>query len=131
MRQGENIKRQLTERLTKQEIEFYRKHPELVRAVGDKKSIYRVVLVVVFVAGFVLVAISKAVKFGLVESPDSAVAELVIDLIFEMGVALWGGVATTVLLQSYVERKYKEGRRYQQDIMRLLAEEEKEKGEDS
>ena len=40
-------------------------------------------------------------------------AELVIDLIFELGVALWGGVATTVLLQTYVERKYKEGRRRQ------------------
>jgi hypothetical protein len=111
------------QRITEQELTFYRKHPELVRAVGDKKSIYRVVLVAVFVAGFVLVAISKAVKFGLVESPDSAVAELVIDLIFEMGVALWGGVATTVLLQSYVEKKYKEGRRYQQEVMKRLAEE--------
>ena len=106
--------------ITEQELTLYRKHPELIRAVGDKKSIYRVVLVAVFVAGFVLVAISKAVKFGLVESPDSAVAELVIDLIFEMGVALWGGVATTVLLQSYVEKKYKEGRRYQQEIMKRL-----------
>jgi hypothetical protein len=111
------------QRITEQELTFYRKHPELVRAVGDKKSIYRVVLVAVFVAGFVLVAISKAVKFGLVESPDSAVAELVIDLIFEMGVALWGGVATTVLLQSYVEKKYKEGRQYQQEIMKRLTDE--------
>ena len=111
------------QRITEQELTFYRKHPELVRAVGDKKSIYRVVLVAVFVAGFVLVAISKAVKFGLVESPDSAMAEMVIDLIFEMGVALWGGVATTVLLQSYVEKKYKEGRRYQQEVMKRLAEE--------
>ena len=59
--------------------------------------------------------------------PDSLINRLVIDLIFEMGVALWGGVATTVLLQSYVERKYKEGRRYQQEIMQQLAE-EKEQG---
>jgi len=108
------------QRITEQELKFYRKYPELVRAVGDKQSIYRVVLVAVFVAGFDLVASSKAVKFGLVESPGAAMAEMVIDLIFEMGVALWGGVATTVLLQSYVEKKYKEGRRYQQEIMKRL-----------
>jgi hypothetical protein len=47
--------------------------------------------------------------------------ELVVDLIFEMGVALWGGVATAVLLQNFVQRQYKEGRRYQQEIMRKLA----------
>ena len=29
-----------------------------------------------------------------------------------------------MLLQSYVERKYKEGRRYQQEIMKQLTEEE-------
>jgi len=110
--------------VTKQELAFYRKHPELVRAVGDKKSIYRVVLVAVFVAGFVLVAVSKAVKFGFIDAPAVAWVELAVDLIFEMGVALWGGVATTVLLQNFVERKYKEGRHYQQEIMRLLAEEE-------
>lgn len=113
------------EKISKQELEYYRKHPELVQAVGSKKWIYRTILILVFILGFILVFISKAVKFGLVASPDSAVAELVIDLIFEMGVALWGGVATTVLLQSYVERKYEEGRNYQQEIIRRLAEEEK------
>ena len=107
--------------ITKAELEFYRKHPELVQAVGDKKTIYRVVLMVVFVVGFLLVVASKAVKYGFVDAPAVAWVELSVDLIFELGVALWGGVATTVLLQNFVERKYKEGRRYQQEIMRLLS----------
>ena len=32
------------------------------------------------------------------------------------------GVATTVLLQNFVQHQYKEGRRYQQEIMRELSE---------
>jgi hypothetical protein len=80
-------------KLTENELAFYRKHPELIRAVGDKAMIYRVVLLV----------------------------ELTVDLVFELGVALWGGVATTVLLQDYVKRQYNEGRRYQQEIISQLA----------
>lgn len=30
--------------ITEQELEYYRKHPELVQAVGDKTIIFRVVL---------------------------------------------------------------------------------------
>lgn len=109
--------------ITEQELEYYRKHPELVQAVGDKTIIFRVVLVLVFVIGFLLVAFSKLVKYGFGCGSDCLV-ELAVDLIFELGVALWGGVATTVLLQTYVERKYKEGRKYQQEIMKRLAEQE-------
>jgi len=124
-----SVEKQLMNKLTKQELAFYRKHPELVQVVGDKKTIYRVVLVAVFATGFLLVVASKAVKYGLIDAPAVAWVELAVDLIFEMGVALWGGVATTVLLQNYVERKYKEGRRYQQEITRQLAEEDASPGE--
>ena len=110
-------------KITEQELAFYRKHPELVHAIGSKSTIYRTVLLVVFVTGFVLVAVSKAVKFGFGDGSDSYLMELVVDLIFEMGVALWGGVATAVLLQNFVQRQYKEGRRYQQEIMKELANE--------
>ena len=110
-------------KITEQELAFYRKHPELVEAIGSKSTIYRSVLLIVFVTGFVLVAVSKVVKFKLGDVSDSFLMELVVDLIFEMGVALWGGVATAVLLQNFVQRQYKEGRRYQQEIMKELANE--------
>lgn len=112
------------QKIAKTDLAFYRKHPELIQAVGNKSVIYRVVLLVVFVAGFLLVVLSKGVKYGFVDAPDSRVVELVVDLLFEMGVALWGGVATTVLLQNFVERKYAEGRNYQQELIRQLQEED-------
>jgi hypothetical protein len=107
-------------KISEHELAFYRKHPELVQAFGDKATIHRVVLVTAFLIGFLLVAVSKAVKYGVVDAP-APLAELTVDLIFELGVALWGGVATTVLLQNFVERRYREGRRYQQEIMSRLA----------
>ena len=110
-------------KITEQELAFYRKHPELIHAIGSKSTIYRAVLIVVFVTGFLLVAVSKVVKFEFGADSDSYLVELAVDLIFEMGVALWGGVATAVLLQNFVQRQYKEGRRYQQEIMRELASE--------
>ena len=51
-------------KITKEELVFYRKHPELIQAVGDKTTIYRVILLVVFLAGFLLVVTSKVVKFA-------------------------------------------------------------------
>ena len=110
-------------KITEQELAFYRKHPELIHAIGSKSTIYRAVLIVVFVTGFLLVAVSKVVKFEFGADSDSYLVELAVDLIFEMGVALWGGVATAVLLQNFVQRQYKEGRRYQQEIMKELANE--------
>ena len=111
-------------KLSKDELAFYRKHPELIQAVGDKATIYRVVLLVVFAVGFLLVVISKVVQYAFGEGSGPWLVELTVDLVFELGVALWGGVATTVLLQDYVKRQYSEGRRYQQAIIRQLAKEQ-------
>jgi len=111
-------------KLTETELAFYRKHPELIQAVGDKATIYRVILVVVFVIGFLFVVLSKVVKYAFDPGSASWLVELSVDLVFELGVALWGGVATTVLLQDYVKRQYSEGRRYQQEIIRQLAKEQ-------
>jgi hypothetical protein len=111
-------------KLTKKELDFYRKYPELIQAFGDKAAIYHLILIAAFVAGFLLAVVSKAVKYGLGGDSASWLVELSVDLIFELGVALWGGVATTVLLQDFVKRQYSEGRRYQQEIIRQLAEEE-------
>jgi predicted membrane protein len=112
------------EKLTESELAFYRKHPELIQAVGDKATIYRVILIVVFLAGFLLVITSKILKYVLEDASASWLVELSVDLAFELGVALWGGVATTVLLQDLVKRQYSEGRRYQQAIIRQLTNEE-------
>jgi len=107
--------------ISEEELEFYRKHPGLVNAIGSKKTIYWSVLIYVFVTGFFLVAISKGIKFWYVDAENAGLVELVVDLVFELGVALWGGVATTVLLQNFVQHQYKEGRQYQQEIMRELS----------
>jgi hypothetical protein len=112
------------QKLTPLELEFYRKHPELISAIGDKKVILKTILVATFIAGFLLVVVSKLLKFGLIEHANEVALELSVDLIFELGVALWGGVATTVLLQHFVDQKYKEGRKFQQEVMKILSETE-------
>jgi hypothetical protein len=111
-------------KLTEEELAFYRKHPELIQAIGDKTTIYKAILLVVFIIGFLLVVVSKVVKAAFDDGSGSWFAELTVDLFFNLGVALWGGVATTVLLQDYVKRQYSEGRQYQQEIIRQLAKEE-------
>ncbi len=116
-------------KLSKEELAFYRKHPELIQAFGDKATIYRVVLISVFVAGFLLVVISKVVKYVYADALSPWIVELTVDLVFELGVALWGGVATTVLLQDFVKRQYSEGRRYQHEIIRQLANEKSQTDE--
>jgi hypothetical protein len=112
------------EKLTENELAFYRKHPELIQAIGDKTTMYRAILLVAFAIGFLLVVISKVVKIAFDDGSGFWLVEVTVDLVFELGVALWGGVATTVLLQDYVKRQYSEGRRYQQEIIRQLAREE-------
>ena len=112
--------------ISEEEIAYYRTHPELIQAVGDKATIHRVMLLVVFVAGFLLVVVSKSVKYGFAGSAMPWLIELIVDLVFELGIALWGGVATTVLLQDLIKRQYREGKRYQQAIIRQLATEEDE-----
>lgn len=108
-------------KISEQELAFYRKHPELLESLGDKATIHRVMLLLVFVVGFLFVVVSKAVKYGFAGSELSWLVELTVDLVFELGIALWGGVATTVLLQDLIKRQYRDGKRYQHAIMRRLA----------
>jgi len=110
------------------ELELYRQHPELIDAIGSRTVIHRVVLATVFVAGLALVVLSKGVKFVLVGSAAPWLMETVVDLLFELGVALWGGVATTVMLNHFMNRQYQIGRSYQQAIRRQLSESSESKG---
>lgn len=112
--------------IPKEEIAFYRTHPELIQALGDKATIHRVILIAVFATGFLLVVVSKSLEYGFAGSAMPWLVELTVDLVFELGIALWGGVATTVLLQDLIKRQYREGRRYQNAILRQLATEENE-----
>lgn len=108
-------------KLTEAEIAFYREHPELVAVIGDRTAIHQAILAAVFAIGFLLVVLSKVVKQAVIDSP-TWVTETAVDLLFELGVALWGGVATTVLLQDLMTRQYREGRRLQQSIIEKLSE---------
>ena len=110
-------------KISEQELAFYRKHPELLESVGDKATIHRVMLLLVFVVGFLFVVVSKALKYGFAGSELPWLVELTVDLVFELGIALWGGVATTVLLQDLIKRQYRDGKRYQHAIMSRLADE--------
>lgn len=110
------------------ELALYRQHPELIQAIGSRRIIHRVVLVAVFVTGLVLVVLSKGLKFTFAGSAAPWLMETAIDLLFELGVALWGGVATTVLLDDFMKRQYQAGRSYQQEIQRQLAADSEPKG---
>ena len=112
-------------KLTKDELSYFRKHPELIEAFGDKVKIYHLVLVILFIVGLILVVVSKVIKHAVGVDSYSLWVELTVDLSFELGVALWCGVAATVLLNDYMKRQYNEGRRYQQEIIRQLEEEDK------
>ncbi|MEM7346778.1 MAG: hypothetical protein AAF485_21250, partial [Chloroflexota bacterium] len=86
--------------------------------------LHRAVLPMGFATGFILVSASKLIQFYNLFGDQLFLNEVVVDLVFELGVAVWGGVMTTFLLGIIERREKKALERYKAEVLRRIAESE-------
>ena len=106
--------------IDKSTIDFYRQHPDQIDEIEKEGKVHRLVLPVGFIVGLILVFASKLVRFWNLFGDALFFNEVVVDLAFELGVAIWGGVVTAAFLEVIENRERKANQRYRAEIVRRI-----------
>ncbi len=85
--------------VTQEEVEYFRRHPDEIDTITAPINVHKLFLLFGVLFGILLVAISKILKFSSVlHVVYGSVEEFLVDILFEIGVALIGAGVTAYLL---------------------------------
>ncbi|MEL7368161.1 MAG: hypothetical protein AAFN74_04555 [Myxococcota bacterium] len=93
------------------DLEYYRQNPEEARELLNRETVRRKMIGWIVVLAAVLVAGSKLVAFYLSDLMGDFIVSVLVDLVFEMGAALMGAVATLVFVEVAQAQQYEENKR--------------------
>lgn len=86
------------DQVTDEEVAYFREHPEQIDEVTAPVNVHKLFLWVGIVLGAACVALSKMIKFSRLVVYSEGIREFVVDIVFEIGVALIGAAVTAYLL---------------------------------
>lgn len=105
--------------VTQDELEYFRKHPDEIDEVTAPVNVHKLFLVFGTVLGILLVALSKGLKAStIISSP--ALQEFLVDIVFEVGVALIGAGVTAYLLGILLGVQQENAKRWRKEIRRQI-----------
>ena len=111
--------------VTEDEVAYFRDHPDEIDEVTAPVNVHKLFLWAGALLGIVLVAGSKALGYGhLLDAASAGVREFVIDIVFEIGVALIGAAVTAYLLGILLNRQQENAAAWRTEIRRMLDQEE-------
>lgn len=107
--------------LTDRQVEYLRDHPEILDMIGDRSSLGTRHLWRLLVAAVVLVALSKLLVARFDDALGQMFADVIVDLVFEMGAALIGSVATVIFIEHREKKQFIENIQFRNAVQRRIA----------
>ncbi len=124
-----NTGNQLTERFVMQPTEideetvaYYREHPQELDLIINKEEFRLGFFRILFLIGLGVALGARAAAHFFPEVLGPFMVNVVLDLIFEMGNAILGGVLTAFLLEFLEARQYQENVRFRQEVKKRIKE---------
>ena len=74
----------------------------------------------ILIAALALVALSKVLAVQFDNAFDQVIADTLVDLVFEMGAALIGSVATVIFIEHRQKKQYIENVKYREAVQRRI-----------
>lgn len=106
--------------LSDAQIALFRDNPDLLDLVGDRETVqFRYMWYFLFVS-FLLVAASKVVRAVFSEYLEIPLFDIFSDLVFEMGAAVIGSVATVIFLNVQKRRQFESNLKFRADVIRRI-----------
>ena len=110
---------------TPEEVAYFRKHPDEIDEITAPVNVHKLFLLLGSLLGILLVWLSKILNFSTIfrKLPDH-VEEFLVDIVFEIGVALIGAAVTAYLLGILLNTQQKNAKDWRQQVRRRIREAE-------
>ncbi len=109
-----------TSEVTDEEVAYFRDHPDQIDEVTAPVAVHKLFLWVGALLGTLLVGVSKVIKFSQLAIVSEGVREFVIDIVFEIGVALIGAAVTAYILGILLNQQQENATKWRSEIRRRI-----------
>ena len=107
--------------VTDAEVEYFRDHPDELEEVAAPVSVHIVFLWLGTLLGLALVAFSKVLRYsGVLDSLSVGGSEFIVDMVFEIGVALVGAAVTAYLLGILLNQQQRNVSTWRAEVRRRI-----------
>ena len=110
------------EDVTEEELAYFRSHPDQIDEVTAPVNVHKLFLWAGSLLGATFVGLSKILKYSELVALSEGYREFVIDIVFEVGVALIGAGVTAYLLGILLDKQQENAAKWRSEIRRKLAE---------
>lgn len=108
--------------LSDEHIRYFRDHPEALDLIGDRETLdVRHLWRILWIAA-ALVGLSKVLSVTFTDAFDQFLINVTVDLVFEMGAALIGSVATVIFIQNQQKHQFVENVQFHAEVQRRIDE---------
>lgn len=108
--------------VTEEELSYFRDHPDRIDEVTAPVNVHKLFLWAFSLLGVALVGLSKILKYHELVALSEGYREFVIDIVFEVGVALIGAVIIAYFLGILLDKQQENAAKWRAEIRRRLAE---------
>jgi hypothetical protein len=107
-------------KLTDADIQFFRDHPDELSILDQRITFRSGRLVIILFLAIALFAASKLLTSNLPDKWEALANSVLVDILFEMGAALIGALATLLFLEAQDKRQLRDNLRLRAEIRRRL-----------
>lgn len=109
--------------VTDEEVVYFRENPDEIEEVTAPLNLHLYFLWIGTLIGFVLVAVAKYFAFsGVLDAWHAGVKDFIVDVMFEMGVALIGAALTAYLLGVLLDKQQNDAAKWRTELRRRIDE---------
>jgi hypothetical protein len=109
--------------ITQEEINYFRKHPDEIDEITAPLNVHKFFLLIGILLGVLMVAGSKILKFSsILYFQHGFFEEFVVDIIFEIGVALIGAGVTAYFLGILLNMQQENATKWRDEIRKQIRE---------
>ena len=111
--------------VTDEEVAYFRENPDEIEEVTAPLNLHVYFLWVGTLIGFVLVVLAKYFAFsGVLDAWHAGVKDFIVDVMFEMGVALIGAALTAYLLGILLNKQQENAEKWRTELRRRIDEDQ-------
>jgi hypothetical protein len=115
-------------KLTDDEVEYFREHPREISELSAPVNVHKFFLLIGTLLGIFFVGLSKVMKFSsFLNFLSDALSEFIIDVVFEIGVALIGAAATAYLLGILLNKQQINAKKWRAELRKRIKQTKKVK----
>ncbi len=109
--------------VTDEVVAYYRKNPKELDLIVDQEEYHLKFLWYFFIIGLVITMGSRILKYFFAGDWGEFVNDVILDVLSELGIAIFGGAVTAFLLEFLQKKQYERNVRYRNEIKARLEQE--------